>query len=260
MSYDDYINKWLAGIHSEVLFWDRLMESRGAKGGNPQIFKLRISADTPFTLEKEIEHENSTFCDVGSGPFSNCGYLTNSRLTFVAVDPLAFIYEELKRRHGINSPVAPITGMVETLGDQFGQNRFDIVHMSNSLDHCFSPIDGIFQLLFVCKVGGKVILRHNENEAEHAHYKGFHQWNITIENNRFILWRPGERLDVGNLIHEFASVEKAELVQEELLDTSWKHNRFVLRKNKEFNLTHKNYQSVIICKLLEQIGKLSLGV
>lgn len=46
---------------------------------------------------------------------------------------------------------------------------FDVVHMSNALDHCFDPIFGLMQLISVCKIGGKVILRHNENEALNEH-------------------------------------------------------------------------------------------
>lgn len=257
--FEAYFKEWLKGIKYEIDFWNKLMETGGVCGGSPDVYEMRISKETPFFLEEEIENENPRFCDVGSGPFSNCGYKSKYKdLEIVAVDPLASAYEQLKRKWNVSSPITPISGMVEILNVQFESNQFDIVHMSNALDHCFDPIEGILQLLNICKVGGKVILRHNENEAEHAKYKGFHQWNIHLEDGKFIIWRDDERIDVGEQIKEFAIIEKAEMSCEKVLSSNWTHNKFVIRKIKDVSISESKYLKCIVPLFLEEICKLNI--
>lgn len=252
--FEEYLREWIKGIRFEIDFWDKLMKSRGKIGGDRDIFEFRISPHTPFLLEKELEREYTKFLDVGSGPFSNCGAVTiQKKISIKAIDPLAEIYKKLKHKYDVESPIIPETGMVELLSDQFEENMFDVVHMSNSLDHCFDPIEGIKQMLYVCNQGGKIILRHNENEAEHAHYSGFHQWNVCLDRGEFIIWRPGEKINVGNEISEWAVVERAEIAREEILHTTWTHNRFVIRKKKDILLEKNKYRGKIANVFLEEI-------
>ena len=258
-NYEAYVEEWLKGIDFEIKFWDKLMETEGSCGGDPEVYKLRISPETRFSLEDEIETDETAFCDVGSGPFSNCGvytYKTNLKIT--ADDPLAKVYEVLKSKYGVVSPINPITGMVELLGRQFEENCFDIVHMSNSLDHCFDPVEGIKQMLAICKVGGKIILRHNENEAEHAKYQGFHQWNIHVENDKFYIWRKDIKIDVAEEIKEFAQVEKAEMAEKAGDGSRWVHNKVVIRKTNEIKVENNAYMNVLITKFLEEICILNM--
>ena len=255
-NYEAYVEEWLKGIDFEIKFWDKLMETEGSCGGDPEVYKLRISPETRFSLEDEIETDETAFCDVGSGPFSNCGvYTDKTNLKITAVDPLAKVYEVLKSKYGVVSPINPITGMVELLGRQFEENCFDIVHMSNSLDHCFDPVEGIKQMLAICKVGGKIILRHNENEAEHAKYQGFHQWNIHVENDKFYIWRKDIKIDVAEEIKEFAQVEKAEKAGD---GSRWVHNKVVIRKTNEIKVENNAYMNVLITKFLEEICILNM--
>lgn len=252
--YEAYVEEWFRGIDFEIRFWDKLMETGGRCGGDPEVYKLRISPETKFSLESEIETDVTEFCDVGSGPFSNCGVCTDKTdLKITAVDPLAKVYEALKKKHGVVSPINPVTGMVELLGNQLEKNRFDIVHMSNSLDHCFDPIEGIKQMLRICKVGGKIILRHNENEAEHAKYQGFHQWNIHVENGKFYIWRKDIKIDVAEEIKEFAQIEKAEMAEEVGYGSRWVHNKVVIRKIKDIDIENNEYMNVLVTKFLEEI-------
>mmetsp|Transcript_72686 Transcript_72686/g.236041 ORF Transcript_72686/g.236041 Transcript_72686/m.236041 type:complete len:103 (+) Transcript_72686:192-500(+) len=45
-------------------------------------------------------------------------------------------------------------------------------------------------MLKVVRLGGPVILRHIVNAgAQHA-YAGLRQWNMDIQDGRFIIWRP----------------------------------------------------------------------
>lgn len=52
-------------------------------------------------------------------------------------------------------------------------------------------------MLLMAKDGCIARLEHAVNEAESEHYAGLYQWNFCTENDRFIIWRPGVRLDVS---------------------------------------------------------------
>lgn len=258
-NYEKYIEEWLKGIEFEINFWDKLMETEGRCGGDPEVYKLRLSPETRFALEDDIETEETAILDIGSGPFSNLGvYTDKTRLKLTAVDPLAKVYELIKSKYKIVSPINPVTGMVEILSRQFERNQFDIVHMSNSLDHCFDPMEGIKQMLAICKVGGKIILRHNENEAEHAKYQGFHQWNIHVEEGRFYIWRNNIKIDVAEEIKGFAEIEQAEMVETVESDSRWIHNKVVIRKTNDICVEDNGYSNILIVKFIEEICRLNM--
>lgn len=258
-TYKNYFEQWLSGIPSEIRFWDRLMETKGACPGEEaeKMFALRCSFDAPFALENELEGKDTAFLDIGSGPFSNCGVKTSkSKLAITAIDPLASAYRLLKEKHGISAPIAPQTGIVEMVDELFEENSFDIVHMSNSLDHCFDPIQGIRKMLYVTKIGGKIILRHNENEAESTHYTGLHQWNVHLsETGRFLLWRPNATIDVQEALGDCIALEEARMADTKELGNVWRHNYFVLRKIKPIP-RQAALNGILIKRLLEQVVKL----
>ena len=41
------------------------------------------------------------------------------------------------------------------------------------------------------------LLRHHPNEAEFEGYSGLHQWNFDLKHGACVVWRPGERFDLG---------------------------------------------------------------
>ena len=174
------------------------------------------------------------------------------------VDPLAFAYKELGKKYGLKFAAEPITGMVECLNLILPENTYDLVHMSNSLDHSFDPIAGIKQLLYVTKVGGKVVLRHHNNVAEQANYQGLHQWNLTTENNRFLVWNREERIDVNALLKNYASVEYADVSRETTLGSVWEYQKIIIRKNKRFDI-ESIYAGNIVTQLCEHIMMMELS-
>ena len=128
------------------------------------------------------------------------------KLDFQALDPLGHAYNLLKKQYNVDSGVSIGTGFVELLHELYAENTFDMVHMRNSLDHSFDPFHGLQEMLFICKVGGKVVLEHAENEAVNQKYSGLHQWNLSVQNeeNSFVIWRNDERHDVCKLLSDFA--------------------------------------------------------
>lgn len=99
--YEEYLDKWLNGLESEISFWKSYMETEG--GIYYEGFKETTEKNKYFTLEKHLEgmgeDRQIKFLDVGSGPFSRCGSVSNKyNLIVDAVDPLAQIYNILKEK------------------------------------------------------------------------------------------------------------------------------------------------------------------
>lgn len=248
--YNDYLDAWISGIPSEVKFWKDYMATKGDI--YKKTYEKTVMKDKAFELENDIPSEmygkDVYFADIGSGPFSRCGYVTDLvNLNFTAIDPLAEVYEQLKKKFQIDNGVIIKPGFVEMLSDVLGENKFDIVHMSNALDHSFDAVYGIYQLLFICKIGGIVILRHAENEAERSQYSGLHQWNLSLHNdkNTFLIWRKNEKYDICNIFKEYADFT----MTEEQENTGWKYNKIVMVKKKNIKIPINKYKDILFNKI-----------
>lgn len=261
--YNEYISLWADGLFDEICFWDNFMKNEG--GIFFYGFSKTTSPDRSFELEEDIPQEKYgheyKFIDVGAGPFSRCGRVTDKvKLEALSVDPLAYAYSILKKKYSIDNNIRLETGFVELLDRKFKPNSFDMVHMSNSLDHCFSAIDGIYQLLNICKIGGKVILRHAENEALRENYVGLHQWNLSLHNeeNSFVVWRNNQRYDVCKIFADYADIELIPDVKENT--GHWIYNKVVMVKKKEISIPDNDYYDVILDKVYEKLLDGLLGM
>ncbi|NEX01867.1 hypothetical protein SAMN04487829_1474 [Pseudobutyrivibrio sp. NOR37] len=241
MDYIDYIRTWLSGIDDEISFWENEVFNEQGQFHNKII--TRYIKDRKFKLEDDLEdYDECSFLDVGAGPFSRCGFESEKvKINAIAVDPLADVYRRLMEKYNLTNGIQLRTGLVEFLDELFDEETFDIVHMSNSLDHSFDPILGIYQLLYVCKIGGKVILRHHENEAENEEYEGFHQWNLSVHNqeNSFMVWRENIRHNVNKLFAEYADITIYPDQKEN--ESNWFYNKVVLTKKKTIEVPKNEY-------------------
>ncbi len=246
--YEKYLNQWLDGLYSEIAYWKALLSGKLLESSRlPEV----TASDRKFMLEDDLPDERGRiikFIDVGSGAYSRCGKITDKvKLEITAVDPLASAYKFLKKQYNINDNGINVeVGFVELLDKQYGKNVFDIVHMSNSLDHCFDAVFGIYQLLFICKVGGKVILRHHENEAEKEKYQGLHQWNLSLHNEEksFVIWREDKRYDICKIFDEYVDFELCADIKEKGSD--WVYNKVVMTKKKDVEIPSNNYYEHIL--------------
>lgn len=246
-AYVNNYQKWLSGLLSEINFWRSYMATRGLQWASG--FEEAVSLAKKFPLEEFIS-DNRTgggyrCIDIGCGPFP-IGHTTDKvKLNFQALDPLGHVYNNLKRHYKLNDGVTIKTGHVELLNELYAENTFDLVHMSNSLDHCFDPLHGLQELLFICKVGGKVILRHAENEAVNQKYSGLHQWNLSLlnEEHSFVIWRGNERYDVCELLSSYADFELRPMESTE----NGGHNTVIIKKTNQIDVpSDANYYSEII--------------
>jgi len=55
----------------------------------------------------------------------------------------------LKKENHLENGINLESGFVELLDRKYPENSFDIVHMSNALDHSFNPVIEIAQLLYI---------------------------------------------------------------------------------------------------------------
>lgn len=253
--YEKFFTRWLDGIPDEISFWNTYMREHG--GEYSANFNWTVNPRKKFQLEEDFDLNLKTckFIDVGSGPFSRCGRLTDLvDLEVEAVDPLGDLYEQLKKKYSLQNGITVRSGFVECLDKKYEANSFDMVHMSNSLDHCFDPIFGLYQLIRICKIGGKVILRHKENEGAVSEYDGLHQWNLSCHRVPGEFWIWNKDLEC-NINKEFAGYVDFECYtdQEEKKDvpTGLLLNKVILRKKKDIEVPDNPFYG----QMLEMVYK-----
>lgn len=200
------IIRWLSEIDTEISFWDDWFATQGLLW--PEEYLKRTGGRVDFAYPELLAgKKNAKILDVGSGPISGLGNIAEDvAIQLSACDPLAFIYKEMIDRAGIKPYVISEFAMTERLCDSYHRNSFDIVNMTNALDHAINPLLGIYNMLAVCKKGGSVVLHHRENEAEFEDYSGLHKWNISENDGKLIFWNKSEYINITNKLGENAEV------------------------------------------------------
>ena len=204
--------RWELGLEEEIEFWARWLHDRGAPWSDDYVF--RNDPESPLqpavTAQLDPGATEVRLLDVGSGPLTILGKRWGDRrVEITAVDPLADRYAELFARFGLVPLVTPVLGQAERLSDVFPRDSFDLAFARNCLDHGYAPLDSIRQMLQVVKPGGIVLLHHATDEGEFMSYAGPHQWNFRIEDGRFVIWSPGQRVDAHALLELEADIETA---------------------------------------------------
>lgn len=202
--------EWEQGKEFELHFWDHWLSTGGDRW--PDEFRERVSPDTALqdylSACLDPEAQAIRILDVGAGPLTIVGKrLPDRPLEVIAVDALAEEYDEMLSRHGINPAVRTEKLHSEDLLKRFDPGTFDLVHIRNSLDHCYDPLSVLWQSLALLKPGCCLVLNHEANEGEQAGYAGFHRWNLTVEREDLILWNLKTRVSVKDEFGALASLE-----------------------------------------------------
>jgi SAM-dependent methyltransferase len=187
-------------LWSEELFWSRWL------GRHPDRVAELVDPSRPFDpeLTRFIEHvqgERVQVLEVGAGPLSTVGFASaGRRIELTPTDILATRYARVLARRGITPPAPTIYADAERLVPQFGLDAFDLVFATNCVDHMERPLTAVAQMLSVVRPGGFVVLLHEVDEGAHQDYVGLHQWNLTTDGGRFVIWNQRERHDITSLL------------------------------------------------------------
>lgn len=209
-------DNWMAGIPYEVAFWQNVYRW-------PHTYKGMMKWSHyggPITLEgfdaAAYLHDMQApkVLDVGCGmSYATGNYRMKDGhlvpLDIHYIDPLAPFFNEIRVRHRRELPEIEF-GMVEYLSSFYHESA-DLVMIQNALDHAANPVKGIVEAIGALRLGGVLYLNHHPDEAEKEHYKGFHQFNITIEDGRLVVWNKRERHDINSLLAAFATVETSRM-------------------------------------------------
>jgi SAM-dependent methyltransferase len=139
--------------------------------------------------------------DVGAGPITKAGTFVAGRdVEIIAVDPLADIYAEVIAAAGVTVPLPTQFAFGEDVSARFDADSFALILCTNALDHAIEPLWCLIEMLILARTGAHIILQHGVNEAESENYSGFHQWNFSAEDGRFIIWNRERRLDATTIL------------------------------------------------------------
>lgn len=174
---------WRTGLADESQFWAEALANGGEKWDrsefdtrtNPQLelqSELRALINAPDGATVRI-------LDVGSGPLTRLGKIWEGRsVEITAVDPLAEDYKKILQELEIPVSVVPSFAEAERLREVFQADTFDLAYASNCLDHSYSPLTAIKEMLAVVKPGRWVYLWHFIDAGIQERYQGLHQWNF----------------------------------------------------------------------------------
>jgi SAM-dependent methyltransferase len=194
-------NRRLA-LFTEQAFWWIWIRTGGWK--SPGALRQLLDPARPLSPAlaaylQQIPSDVVRVLDVGAGPVTAIGYtMPGKQVEITAVDVLADQYDRMLHRRGIVPPVRTVYADAERLTESFAAGSFDVVVALNSIDHTSRPVVAIDQMVEVAKPGGLIRLVHSVDEGQEQAYAGLHQWNLTDENGRFIVWNRSERVDVSD--------------------------------------------------------------
>jgi SAM-dependent methyltransferase len=191
----------LHGIYHELAFWQQFVKTDRFLNG--WLKKVKTPELNQEVADFILSVKNDSILDVGSGVCS----LLNGLVNVTACDPLGDLYR-LIFDYEKNKLLPPLPIPAEHLNYS---NEFDIVHISNALDHCQNPYDALNSLIEAVKPGGYLIVQGFCNEAEYENWQGFHQWNLDITDSGILMikgkesqfatiWEPHiyKKIDIGN--------------------------------------------------------------
>jgi SAM-dependent methyltransferase len=203
---------WQTRLSEEVEFWQDWFDTRGASW--PGDYRERLRADTQLQshLLPYLEDcpADVAILDVGAGPLTVLGKQWHrGRVEITAVDALAREYDAIIEKAGVQPPVRTLYCEAERLTEMFAPDSFDLVYAQNSLDHSYSPMTALEQMLGVVRPGRFVVTRHHRNEGVNGSYGGLHQWNFDVRDGKFVIWNKHARIDVASAFAGRAEVSAA---------------------------------------------------
>ncbi len=202
------MNDWTNGIPYEIAFW---------KG----VYSNKRSLDNLFKwskFNKEIELANfdvklflsqkdfPLVVDAGCGmSFSIGDKFDGKQLNVCYIDPLAAYYNNIIETKKLDLPKITF-GFIEYLS-VFVPKKASLIIVQNALDHSKNPLKGILECIESLEIGGVLYLKHFKNEAETENYRGFHQYNISLEDDYIYIWNKEIKTNINFFLRDFAEIK-----------------------------------------------------
>jgi SAM-dependent methyltransferase len=191
------------GLSQELQYWNKWLSNHGGTdvtGYQKRIDPALALSDYHGEIVDRIGRDTVRILDVGAGPLTVVGkWWKNCNIDLVAVDPLADEYDILLEQNHLDPPVRTKKCLGENLSTEFGRETFDLVTAINSIDHAEDPVQIVDQMYSVCKLGGFLVLSHIQNEAKKEGYRGLHQWNLSLQDNNFVIEGHGTTTCIDDL-------------------------------------------------------------
>jgi SAM-dependent methyltransferase len=166
----------MTGIQHELDFWKKFVQTPRFLEGWCSSEKTPELREPTYSFIKD--HLPAKVLDCGSGVVSLLtGTVPNEDLT--VCDLLGDKYAEFFEYEKYNV-VKPLGLSCEEL---LFDEEFDIVHISNALDHTQHPVVAVHKLTRAVKPGGYLIIQGFENEGLYENWEGLHQWNLSIDGD-----------------------------------------------------------------------------
>ena len=202
------MNKWINGIPYEIAFWKGIYSNKRSLESLFNWSKYNNEIElTNFDVKLFLSQiENPTIVDAGCGmSFSNGDKCDNKQLNVCYIDPLAPFFNNIIEKKKLDLPKITF-GFIEYLS-AFIPNKASLIIVQNALDHSKSPLKGILECIESLEIGGVLYLRHFRNEAETENYCGFHQYNISRENNDIFIWNKETKININLFLRDFAETK-----------------------------------------------------
>jgi SAM-dependent methyltransferase len=163
----------IKGADHELSFWKQFVQSDRFINGWLSNEKTPELNDLVYMFL--LGQPDAKVLDCGSGVVSILhGTVKESNLT--SADPLGHAYNEIfdYSKHGL---VMPLPRACE---DLTFKDLYDVVHISNALDHSQQPSVAFERMYRAVKPGGFLIVQGFVNEGTHEDWTGFHQWDLDL--------------------------------------------------------------------------------
>jgi len=205
------MKNWINGIPYEIAYW------KGVYSYKKKIKNLfrwshynneieLINFDVKKFLSQKT---NPLIIDAGCGmSYWNGDKLNGKQLNVCYIDPLATFFNKIIEKKKLDLPIITF-GFIEYLS-AFVPNKASLIIVKNALDHCKNPLKGILQCIESLEIGGVLYLQHFKNEAITENYRGFHQYNVSIENDEIIIWNKETKTSINSFVKDFADTEASE--------------------------------------------------
>ncbi|OLQ04538.1 hypothetical protein AK812_SmicGene12385 [Symbiodinium microadriaticum] len=179
------------GLQNELAFWKFWL------GKHKEGSWVAASSTEDWTYDDLCAlapRPSASLLNAGSGPVVPGDiHCEDGTIEVISADGLADLYERLYEQLDLWPPKKLMHCSLEELSTCLPNQKFDLVHVRNALDHALQPTRAIREML----------KDFSRDEAAYMNFTGMHQWSFELDEVPYVSWG-----DVGQKSLRFRGVEK----------------------------------------------------